>query len=616
MPAWLVRMFVTHRSLVGVLAVVIGAFCGLASVGFHYLIQLWSRVMTGYTDYTEHIGQPHGWLHVGVWFLIFVPAISGLIYGPMIARWAPSARGHGIPEVMLAVRRKGGKIPGRVAIVKILASALTIGGGGSAGREGPIVQVGAALGSWLSGVIGLPKNTVILLAACGAAGGIAATFNAPLAGAVFALELILTTFNAYTFGMAVLSSVSASVVAHIFLGGEAIITIPTDLTLASDKDLVFVAIIGVIGCAVGLTFTKLLYFVEDVIDFFYNWPEWLRPAVGGLIVGALLLIWPQQYGSGYPIQLNVLEHSYTIGFIVFLLVGRMIATSITIGMGGSGGVFAPTLFMGACAGAAFGQAIEGLTATSSATYGVICMGAAFAGASRAPITAVLIIVEMTGQYNLILPIMLAVVLATALSRFLTRKTIYTTKLIRRGDSLDDPVEHTLIGNTTAAQIMGDPPTIIAATTSLREAATVLRTTNLASVPVVDPDRRFVGCISQLMIAQARSEGVPGDQRVDQLPMARDAIAFDAQTESVLHTLINAQASGLPVVRDEHVVGWISQRDMVSRVYRQYRRALDAKNSQTSWGSRMNAKLARRRQAFLESRSARAEQTGSEQAAPE
>lgn len=706
MPKWVVRMFTGHRSVLGLLAVAVGALCGLASVGFHYLIELWSWLMTGYKDYTLHLHAPNRWFNWGVWFLILVPAVSGLIYGPMIARWAPTARGHGIPEVMLAVRRKGGKIPGRVAVVKILASALTIGGGGSAGREGPIVQVGAALGSWISTRIGLPKNTVILLAGCGAAGGIAATFNAPLAGAVFAMELILITFNAHTFGMAVLSSVSASVVSRLFLGREAIIALPTDLDLARSRDLIFVAIIGVIGSLVGLLFTKVLYLVEDMIDFVYRWPEWLRPGIGGLVVGALLLIWPQLYGSGYPIQLRILEHGYSIAFILFLLAGRVIATSITIGIGGSGGVFAPTLFMGACAGAAFGQAVEGWSSTSPATYGVICMGAAFAGAARAPITAVLIIVEMTGQYNLILPIMLAVVLSTGISRFLSRKTIYTTKLIRRGDYLDDPRDHTLIGNNTAREIMSEPPTMIAATTSLHEAASVMHRSGLQVIPVVRPEgeprlsremqpglkneqlingcvpaetgktknptvstnnlvsegeestgkdgkqhlntgnlfnadqpdlagnlqihssdlhanssiesRRisdlgsenktsvadqeakvqeadgFCGCVSQLLLAQARAAGVTEDTPVGKLNLITEKITADSSAETVLQTLMQARTTGLPVIEHGQVVGWISQRDLVSRIYRQYRRALEAKNAESSWGSRIQTRLSARR----------------------
>lgn len=597
-PAWVVRLFSGHRSAIAVLAALVGILCGLASVGFHYLIAGWSWLMTGYTDYTEHLYAPQRWTGWGSWFLILVPVISGLIYGPMITRWAPSARGHGIPEVMLAVRRKGGVIPGRVAVVKTLASALTIGGGGSAGREGPIVQVGASLGSWFATTLGLPKQTVILLAGCGSAAGIAATFNAPLAGALFAAELILISFTAETFGMVVIASVASAVTSHTFLGDQTVVAIPNNLQLAKASDMVLVAVVGIIGSLGGLAFTKMLYGVEDLVDYFYRLPEWLRPGIGGLFVGLILVALPHLYGSGYPVQLNILENGYTVAFILLLLLGRMLATSVTIAVGGSGGVFAPTLFVGACVGAAFGQLVAPLTSTSPATFGVIGMGAAFAGAARAPITGVLIIVEMTGQYDLILPIMLAVVLATGVSRFLTRKTIYTTKLLRRGDSLDDPVDATLMGRATARQLMVDPPALLKGDSELEETGSLLRASRTTAAPVVDPDtNRYLGCVTPLIVAQGRVEHKGQPVPISQLDLAPECVGPSDSAEKVLNTLMETSASGIPVVENQLVIGWISQRDMVSRIYRQQRRAVEEKEAETSWGARMQVRLRERRNQF-------------------
>lgn len=435
-------LFANHRSALALVAALIGVCVGAAALLFNRLITLWGWLMTGSADWAR-TGGPNGHTGWGTWFVIGVPVVSALLYGPLVQRFAPSARGHGIPEVMLALARKGGRIPGRVAVVKLLASALTIGGGGSAGREGPIVQVGASLASAIASALALPPRRVVLLAACGGAGGIAATFHAPLAGAVFGLEVLLAQFSAEAFGYVVISSVAASVVARAVDGARPLVDIGRSLTFPSQSDMVWVALIGLVAGLSGLAFSKMLYGVEDVIDAAWSrlsLPEWARPAVGGLLLGLLLWAFPSLYGSGQSVQIEALRGGLTISTLLLLALGRAIATSWTIGIGGSGGVFAPTLFIGAMVGCAAGQALSPMTSASPAVFGVVGMGAAFAGAARAPMTAVLIIVEMTGQYALILPMMLAVVLATAASRFLTRSTIYTEKLLRRGDWEVDPAE--------------------------------------------------------------------------------------------------------------------------------------------------------------------------------
>ncbi len=466
-----------HRSLLGIAAAVVGAVVGAAAVLFNLAIRAWTWVSTGFTEYTTHIGSPHGVWGWAPWlFLLLSPALAGAVYGPLIQRFAPSAKGHGIPEVMLAVRRKGGRIPGRVAVVKIVSSALTIGSGGSAGREGPIVQVGASLGSTIASWLGMPVSRVVLLASCGSAAGIAATFHAPLAGAVFALEVILTEFTAETFGFVVLSAVSSSMVARILQGDEMVVRVASDLSFASQTDMWWVALLGLVAGMCGLGFSKLLYACEDAIDWLWartRLPQWARPAVLGLALGAGLVAFPYMFGSGYPLEEDAIAGNFSVAFLLALMLGRALYTAFTIGMGGSGGVFAPTLFIGAMAGAAFGDVVSPLSASPVGVFAVVGMGAAFAGAARAPMTAVLIIVEMTGQFSLILPMMLAVVIATGASRFLTRATIYTEKLRRRGDVLDDPVEGTLLGTRVASQWMTHAPEVLAASASVASALSAL-----------------------------------------------------------------------------------------------------------------------------------------------
>ena len=309
-----------------------------------------------------------------------VPAIAGLIYGPLVHRFAPEARGHGVPEVMYAVAMRGGRIAPKVALVKSFASALCIGGGGSVGREGPIVQIGSSVGSALAQWLRLDTPRVRLLVACGAAGGISATFNAPLAGPFFAMELILRDFAAQSFGAVVLSSVTASIVGRAVLGEDSFLSLPA-FSVHNPVEYLLYAVLGVIVGIVGVAFTKVLYVVEDVCDWVWRGPEWARPAVGGLALGALLLALPEMYGVGYPVLQNAIQGRYVIVFLVLLMLAKMLATSLTIGIGGSGGVFAPTLFVGAMAGSAFGAVVHQWwpSATEAAgAYGLVGMGAALA----------------------------------------------------------------------------------------------------------------------------------------------------------------------------------------------------------------------------------------------
>lgn len=584
-----------HRSLLGIAAAVVGAVVGAAAVLFNLAIRAWTWVSTGFTEYTTHIGSPHGVWGWAPWlFLLLSPALAGAVYGPLIQRFAPSAKGHGIPEVMLAVRRKGGRIPGRVAVVKIVSSALTIGSGGSAGREGPIVQVGASLGSTIASWLGMPVSRVVLLASCGSAAGIAATFHAPLAGAVFALEVILTEFTAETFGFVVLSAVSSSMVARILQGDEMVVRVASDLSFASQTDMWWVALLGLVAGMCGLGFSKLLYACEDAIDWLWartRLPQWARPAVLGLALGAGLVAFPYMFGSGYPLEEDAIAGNFSVAFLLALMLGRALYTAFTIGMGGSGGVFAPTLFIGAMAGAAFGDVVSPLSASPVGVFAVVGMGAAFAGAARAPMTAVLIIVEMTGQFSLILPMMLAVVIATGASRFLTRATIYTEKLRRRGDVLDDPVEGTLLGTRVASQWMTHAPEVLAASASVASALSALRRTKESALPVVDGGR-FVGLVSSLRLAELTQEGGSLDSPLSDLPLIDEAVPDGAPPTKVLEALRRTGLQALPVLDNQRrVVGWVSERDLVDRMYRDQRRAIAAR-TQTSWGSRLKERRAR------------------------
>jgi chloride channel protein, CIC family len=547
------------------LALMVGAGAGLGAVAFRWLIQTFTLVLSGHADYAaaRHTANRFvPWL--GPWFVVLAPVVGGLLYGPLVDRFAREARGHGVPEVMLSVAQRGGRIAPQVAVVKSLASALCIGSGGSVGREGPIVQIGSALGSTLGRVARLPEARLRMLVACGAAGGIAATFNAPLAGVFFAMELILRDFTAESFGAVVLSSVTASIVGRGVFGGAAFLHLPA-FQVRHPAEYLLYAVLGLAAGAVGVGFTRVLYLVEDLCDWAWRGPEWLRPAAGGLLLGGVLLALPEMYGVGYPVLETAIGGGYAIGFLLLLLAGKIVATSLTIGIGGSGGVFAPSLFMGAMFGTAFGMTahhvVPGLAAPAGA-YGLVGMGAVFAGAARAPITAVIIMFELTGEYSIILPLMLAIVLATLVSKVLSGDTIYTLKLRRRGVHLDAPDPEV---TRRVAEVMEPLPEPLPENTPLTLAARRLALSDHGTLPIVDAGGAYRGTVTARAAAQALADHADPSQTIGDLAELPPAVTEGAPIADALQTLVTASGPGLPVLDDDHreLVGWITHQSVLS-----------------------------------------------------
>jgi len=432
----------TGRGGLFLLALLVGVGSGLGAVAFRYLIYFFTWLATGHSQFGQagHVGSSHlPWLGLG--FFVVIPVIGGLVYGPLIYKWAREARGHGVPEVMIAVADNGGRIRWQVSVVKALASALCIGSGGSVGREGPIVQIGSALASSVGQWIKVPENRLRILVACGAAGGISATFNAPITGVFFGVEIILREFSVDALFTVMLSAMIADVIAIPFLGDKPFLSgFPAGIMLHHPRNYLLVAVLAVVAALMGLAFKAVLYKIEDLCDLVWKGrPEWARPAVGGVVFGLLLLAIPQLYGVGYPVMYKATAGGYALWFLIVLAFGKMLATSLSIGIGGSGGIFAPSLFIGVTSGYAYGDIVGhifGASAGQPALYAVVAMGAVFTSAARAPLTSLASVVEMTGDFSLTLPVMLAVAIASTSSRALSYGTIYTTKLLRRGTDID------------------------------------------------------------------------------------------------------------------------------------------------------------------------------------
>lgn len=556
------------------LALAVGAGAGGGAVVFRWLIEYFTLALSGHRDYAGlgHVANPHV-PGLGRWFVVVAPVVAGLLYGPLVQTFAREARGHGVPEVMFAVARRGGRIAPQVAAVKALASALCIGGGGSVGREGPIVQIGSALGSTLGRIVKVAEPRIRVLVACGAAGGIAATFNAPLAGVFFAMELILADFAAQSFGMVVLASVTASVIGRAALGNQPFLTLP-EFKIHHLVEYLLFALLGLIAGATGVAFTRILYWIEDACDWAWlksHGPEWLRPAAGGVLLGLVLLVLPEMYGVGYPVLGNGIAGKYAIPFLIVLLIGKMIATSLTIGIGGSGGVFAPSLFIGAMLGSAYGQILHqvmpGLAGPIGA-YGLIGMGAVFTGAARAPITAVVIMFELTGEYSIILPLMAAIVLATGVSHLLSDDTIYTLKLRRRGVDLTQSAESIAMAATTVRHVMEPVRGRLPDTATLDEAANRLSRAPHGQLPVLDSHGSYRGVATARAVADALTEGAPEGQLISSLIEYPEQVSVDDKLEHALDRLENARGA-LPVLDTDRttVVGWLTHQRVLVAVRR-------------------------------------------------
>jgi CIC family chloride channel protein len=441
---WFRSSFLPSQNYLILLSIGVGVLTGFGSVAF---IELLYRV----TDFARNdVAATLGFFGPGS--MLLLPAIGGLLVGPMIQRFAREARGHGVPEVMTALVTRGGLIRPQVAMVKIIASALTIGFGGAAGREGPMVQIGSTIGSVVGRLARLTTRNVRTLVACGAAGGIAATFNAPIGGAIFALEVLMGRLHT-DFLLVLLTSLTSCMITRHFLGNHPAFLAPAyELVSPAELPLYFILGIGV-GFAAQL-YVRALYRAEEL---FLSWklPEWLNPALGGLMVGIILRFFPQVYGAGLPAVEAALWVRFPWELLLLLFAAELCANSATLGSGGSGGVFAPSLFMGAMMGGFFGTLVHLLypdwTAGSGA-YAMVGMGAFFAAVAKAPTTSLLILFELTNDYRIMLPLMAATVSAVYLSHWMMPQSIYTLKLHRRG--IRYPYDH---GEAPARPAAGTSP---------------------------------------------------------------------------------------------------------------------------------------------------------------
>jgi CIC family chloride channel protein len=430
---------------------------------------------------------------------------------------------------MQALILRGGRIRARVAAAKITASALCIGTGGSAGREGPIIQVGAALGSTIGQVLRLSDERIRNLVACGAAAGIAATFNAPIAGVAFAIEVLMCGLQMRAFGNVVIAAVSASVVSRNLIGDKFAFQVPS-YSLNSSVEIILYLILGLVAAIVGIMFMKMLNFSENVFD---NWkfPQLFKPAVGGMLLGVLGLLYmnlpnltfpigsgahgagldtpiPHMYGSGFPFIEAAIQGNASLWLLVILIFIKPLATSFTLGSGNSGGVFAPSLFTGAMLGGAMGHLFSywfPSIGNNTGAFALVGMAALFSATARAPLTAMLIVFEMSNDYFLILPLMVAGVTASYFSQWLHPESIYTMKLAKRGVRFSEGRDMDIMQGVKVSEVMKSKPVTIHKDASFSEVMALFQETNILGFPVLADDNKLWGIVTLQDVHRAQSE---------------------------------------------------------------------------------------------------------------
>ncbi|MCP4710944.1 MAG: chloride channel protein [Planctomycetes bacterium] len=593
------RLGFREEAFLIVLACVIGALTGVGSVGFTRLIE-WVHGLCYGDSGSEGIYAGRTVM------LLVLPCAGALLVGCITWFFAREAKGHGVPEVMDAIARHDGKIRPRVALAKAVSSALTIGSGGSAGTEGPIIQIGAALGSSAGQFFQISRHNMPVLVGCGAAAGISAIFHAPIAGVLFALEIFLRELNFKTFSPVLMASVISSVVVHAMLGAEEaifpLVHSETDFGFAW-FELGNYVILGLFCAVAAVAFIKLLYALEDFFD-------WLKihhiakPIIGAIVLGMLgigvnfLLKQagthePSIFGNGYPligrcIGAHIAEGGPTMQLTVLVLLmlfaAKTLATCFTLGSGGSGGIFAPSLFIGAAVGYAFGlvlQQIGGGSEVSSitpATYALVGMAAVVAATTHAPMTAIIIVFEMTRNYKVILPVMFATTVALVIAQLLYRDSIYTLKLRRRGIQFETRANTAILRRLNVQMVMNPKCTIVFDDTPVQEVIKKAADLETSDFIVIDHNDNYYGLLtgSDLRAALLEREAVPflvaGELARSKVP----PIGTKESLDKVLDIFSRLEVNSLPVRDAEHKGEFLG---MITRaaLMRRYQQELQSEN---------------------------------------
>jgi chloride channel protein, CIC family len=557
-----------HNMLI--LAALIGFLAGFASTAFRWMIEFFGIVFS-----TEGLS----WLGItgtALPFLLPLMPMFGGIFTGIICHFFPDAvKENGVHRVMHAVALKAGKIRKRTLITCSATSALTIGSGGSAGREGPTVQIGSAVGSALGNLFHLSRERVRVLVGCGAAAGIAASFNAPLAGVLFALEIILGEFTIHTFSPIIVASVIGTATGRALEGNEITFQVPVH-ELVSYSEIILYLFLGLLCGLVSRLFTLVYFKSNDFFEEKVRIPKVIKPALGGLIVGLISVGFPAVLGNGYDFMEKALsgELLWSMAFLLIFL--KIISTSVTLGSGGLGGVFAPSLFIGAMLGSTFGALVHGISPNLTAspeTYALVGMGAVAGAVMQAPLTNILMLFELTNDYTIILPIMITCIVSAHTFRVFSKNSIYIQKLLKEGINIQHGREVSILNSIRVDEVMNKEVTTIPEGMPFRKILETISYSKNFYFPVVNSQGEMSGILSFHMVREMIFEEELGD-----LVVANDlsvkpvkSLTPDTNLNQAMELFAHLDVEQLPVVHKndpKRVIGMVNRGEVIAAYNRE------------------------------------------------
>jgi CIC family chloride channel protein len=549
------------------LAILIGVAGGAGAIAFRNVIELIHDIF--FSGIYHQGGIP-------TYSVVLFPIIGGLIVGPIVCILAPEAKGHGVPQIIESLQVSGGQIRKRVGFLLILSSAVIIGSGGSAGREGPIAQIGASFGSLIGQIFKLGSRDLKLLTVCGVAAGIAGTFNAPMGGAIFSMEVVARRFSPFDSVPILMSAVVGAAVAAALTAPAPAFFNPE--FVFSNTDLALCFILGPIFGAIAFSWVRVFYLIEDSFEAL-RIPKMAKPALGGTVAGisGYYLFGYGIMGVGYdgitrifemPFDTSSFPSSFDVMiFLIALGLVKILATAFTVGSGGSGGIFAPSLYIGFMFGVAFGlfvaTVLPELDIANPTVYGLLGMAALFAGAARAPLTCIVMIPEMASSYSRLPPIIIACVLSYATAQILMKgMSIYSLKLMRKGIFIDQP--QPVLRGIAVGEAMHRDIATVAPDMTLRELRDLMFLRNHTGFPVVE-DGRLVGIITfddlrKVPIAE-QDKTLVGDLAVKEVITIRP----DQSTKYAMDLMYQNKIGRLPVVSGadpKKLLGIITRTDVI------------------------------------------------------
>jgi CIC family chloride channel protein len=571
--AALSRFRISENTFMAILAVAIGLLSGLGNYAFRKTIDFfhWAVIEQGVDFFNISFDE---W-SLNRLLVVLFPLTGGLLMIPFGIFFARDLK-HGFPAFLVQVNLRGAKIPGRTILTRGLASAITLGTGGSAGQEGPIAQIGGAIGSQFGQAFNMSGDRLKTLVACGVSGGVAATFNAPIAGVFFAQEIVLlSSFELSSFTSIVIASGMSTVVSRALLGNVPAFAVPPYM-LASSWEIILYIVLGAIIGGLAAGFIDVHFRIKDRFDRL-KLPRLAKPVLGGFLVGGVGIFFPQVFGNGYEFMETVLHGQGLWYLLAALVVMKVVATSITLGSGLPGGLFAPSLYIGAVTGGAFGKLAQMLfpgLAISPGAYALVGMGAFLSAATHAPMTAIFLLFEMTASYQVIIPIMLSCVIGTAISRHFKKDSLDTVELSRAGINLEAGKERNIMKSLKVGEVMTRDPESIPENMTLGQFAQFTASTRHTNFPLVNRRGQLTGIISVQDFM-----GVVFERDLMDLIVVKELATLDVVTVTEEDDLDQAMKKigyrnieQLPVVDREggsKLVGLVSRRDMVSA----YNRAL-------------------------------------------